>query len=320
MSGIHCLVRQNIQILCRSHTNEIYNGCAGGMVEESAHVSGLIAYLQSLQSSLARRPDGTPGARLRLERGWLGSLADSLVRAMFFEADFADRWATEALHWLLESGDKLHVILSHWVRLRARCACVPGSKQGAPRLLRAVLFLDDGRCVFKSGHCQQNCTTTNADARAECCQIRSTRVTNCHANVRVVQIYRALRPQLRPDACGALLAGLWRCLAPPDAANVATAAQLMVTLQARSRRGLHLYRPACHSKCAMFDTAFSPSACFPAARSNSRVRSHTQALVEATPAETVLLYPHVLLACFTLLALPSVTIFERALGVLIAVR
>jgi len=86
------------------------------MVEESAHVGGLIAYLQSLQSSLARRPDGTPGARLRLERGWLGALAASAERAMFFEADFRERWATEALHWLLESGDQLHVVLSHWVR------------------------------------------------------------------------------------------------------------------------------------------------------------------------------------------------------------
>lgn len=94
-------------------------GLAGGMVEESAHVGGLIAYLQSLQSSLARRPDGTPGGRLRLERGWLGSLAASVERAMFFEADFSDRWATEALHWLLESSDQLHVILSHWVRLGA---------------------------------------------------------------------------------------------------------------------------------------------------------------------------------------------------------
>jgi len=47
-----------------------------------------------------------------------------------------------------------------------------------------------------------------------------------------VQIYRALRPQLRPDACGALLAGLWRCLAPTDAVNVAGASQLLVTLQA----------------------------------------------------------------------------------------
>ena len=86
------------------------------MVEESAHVGGLIVYVQSLQLSLARRPDGTHGARLRLERSWLGSMAAAIVRAMFFEADFGERWATEALHWLLESGDRLHVILSHWVR------------------------------------------------------------------------------------------------------------------------------------------------------------------------------------------------------------
>ena len=101
----------------RCLNSETRDGPAGGMVEESAHVGGLIAHLQSLQSGLARRPDGTPGARLRLERGWLSALAASVERSMFFEADFGERWATEALHWLLESGDQLHVVLSHWVRL-----------------------------------------------------------------------------------------------------------------------------------------------------------------------------------------------------------
>ena len=111
-------LRQMFHTLC--------TGLAGGMVEESAHVGGLIAYLQSLQSALARRPDGTPGARLRLERGWLGSLAASVERVMFFEADFGERWATEALHWLLESGDQLHVVLSHWVRPKSQSVHVDG--------------------------------------------------------------------------------------------------------------------------------------------------------------------------------------------------
>ncbi len=46
----------------------------------------------------------------------------------------------------------------------------------------------------------------------------------------------------------------------------------------------------------------------------------SQALVEATPADVVLLYPHVPLACFALLALPSVTVFQRTVNVLAAVR
>ena len=46
----------------------------------------------------------------------------------------------------------------------------------------------------------------------------------------------------------------------------------------------------------------------------------SQALVEATRADVVLLYPHVLLACFAMLALPSVTVFQRAVSVLAAVR
>jgi len=45
-----------------------------------------------------------------------------------------------------------------------------------------------------------------------------------------------------------------------------------------------------------------------------------QALVEATPPDVVLLYPHVPLSCFALLALPSVTVFQRAINVLAVVR
>ena len=45
----------------------------------------------------------------------------------------------------------------------------------------------------------------------------------------------------------------------------------------------------------------------------------SQALVEATPADILLLYPHVLLTCFALLALPSVTVFAPAVDVLSAV-
>ena len=41
--------------------------------------------------------------------------------------------------------------------------------------------------------------------------------------------------------------------------------------------------------------------------------------MEATPADTLMLYPHVLLACFALLALPSVTVSELTLEVLATV-
>ena len=87
-------------------------------MEESAHVGSLIACIQSLQSSLAQRGPGgaSHGSRVRLDRGWLGALAASIEHAMFFEADFGERWAGEALHWLLESGNRLYVVLSHWVR------------------------------------------------------------------------------------------------------------------------------------------------------------------------------------------------------------
>ena len=45
------------------------------------------------------------------------------------------------------------------------------------------------------------------------------------------QVYRALRPALRPEAAGALLGGLQRCLEDATPAALSSASQLVVTLQ-----------------------------------------------------------------------------------------
>jgi hypothetical protein len=45
------------------------------------------------------------------------------------------------------------------------------------------------------------------------------------------QVYRALRPTLRPEAAGTLLDGLQRCLEDARPASLASASQLVVTLQ-----------------------------------------------------------------------------------------
>ena len=91
------------------------------MLEESEQVNALIAYLQSLHGRQLWTAEASQGAGgMAASASGAGSLAGvvrSIVGAMFFESDFRERWAAEALQWLLESSNAQHVALSHQVRM-----------------------------------------------------------------------------------------------------------------------------------------------------------------------------------------------------------
>ena len=85
------------------------------MLEESEQVGALIAHLQSLRGQRLWAAQSAAGAGPAVDGGALATLVNSIVAVMFFQADLRERWAAEALQWLLESCNPKHVTLSHQV-------------------------------------------------------------------------------------------------------------------------------------------------------------------------------------------------------------
>jgi hypothetical protein len=101
------------------------------MLEDSEQVGALIAHLQSLRGQQLWAAQSAAGAGAAADDSTLPTLVNSVVAAMFFQSDLRERWAAEALQWLLESCNPQHVTLSHQVCAAAVSPKLRAQAQGA---------------------------------------------------------------------------------------------------------------------------------------------------------------------------------------------
>ncbi|KAK9867850.1 hypothetical protein WJX84_002781 [Apatococcus fuscideae] len=90
----------------------------GGMIAEYERVTGLIRYMQSVRG---RQMWAYEEVSLRAGQWQLGSseamgsLANAILDSIFFESGLRERWAEEALRWMLEAGNRHLACRSHQI-------------------------------------------------------------------------------------------------------------------------------------------------------------------------------------------------------------
>ncbi len=94
---------------------------AGSMKAEYERVTSLIRYMQSVQG---RQMWVYEEVSLRNAGLWvlpsseaMGSLANAILDSIFFESGLRERWAQEALRWMLEASSRHFACRSHQVCL-----------------------------------------------------------------------------------------------------------------------------------------------------------------------------------------------------------
>lgn len=88
----------------------------GAMAAETHAVASLIKYLQSMRGRrLWAFEDATLEEPLLASAAALGQLVATIVDAIFFEPELREKWAAEALRWMLECHTRHLACRSHQV-------------------------------------------------------------------------------------------------------------------------------------------------------------------------------------------------------------
>ena len=111
------------------------------MLAEYQQVSSLINYLQAMRGRRLWHYEDVKLTRTQLPSALaLHELTNAILESIFFEKDLRERWAAEALRWMLDSNSRHLACRSHQVR--PACATTghtPGDPSRYQRLRASCL-------------------------------------------------------------------------------------------------------------------------------------------------------------------------------------
>lgn len=97
---------------------------AGAMLTEYEKVTSLLTYLQAMGGRRLWHYEDVSLTRINLPSAIaLSALTNAILESIFFERDLKERWAAEALKWMLDSSSRHLACRSHQVWL---CTVVSG--------------------------------------------------------------------------------------------------------------------------------------------------------------------------------------------------
>ena len=150
---------------------------SGALVSEHHQVTSLIKYLQSMRGRrLWANEDITLRHTYLASSTALAALVNAVTEAIYFESDLRERWAAEALKWMLECNSR---------HLTCRSHQVGGS---ATSLLRALIqgFLACSDNTLVGQFCQWSLFDVLPRLLQHCCGIPQALLASCNQGRKLV--------------------------------------------------------------------------------------------------------------------------------------